>query len=396
MIRDLFNKPVWVKRLVITAAIIPFVLAWGEVFTRQLIPQNVDDKMNIFVSNPVIGFNFKPNANAFEKGKEYNAPYHINSLGLRDREYGEKKDGILRILLLGDSFSVSHGLPIENSLSRQMEKALQEVADSEKKSIKFQVINAAAGGYSPYNYLKAYQYWAPVLNPDAVVVGLSPDDYDSGNANMHYFVENGEIMGLYSDGQTPEKDGTSSFKKLRKWLSWNSEFYVLMRNFFYYNDFVAWMTLRQNPGGIEDDSQLQSYMVNQQRKMKNLWSKSFKYLQQLRDATVSDGVALVLIRIPLKMEIDPEQYRMVLDKKGLKKEQIDLNQPLKVISAFCSKENIPVLNPGPALRKCQAHKPCFFLLDGHWNARGVRVASASIAKQWRDLNLMPWATSDGK
>ena len=73
------------------------------------------------------------------------APYYINSLGLRDREYGPKKEGVFRILLLGDSFSVSHGLPIEESLSRQMEKTLQEIADKEGKTIKFEVVNGAVG-----------------------------------------------------------------------------------------------------------------------------------------------------------------------------------------------------------------------------------------------------------
>jgi hypothetical protein len=72
--------------------------------------------------------------------------------------------------------TIGDGLPIEVSLSRQMERALQAGADSDEMSVKFEVINAAIGGYSPYNYWKAYRRWAPVLNPDVVVVGVSPDD----------------------------------------------------------------------------------------------------------------------------------------------------------------------------------------------------------------------------
>ena len=116
------------------AIVAPFVLLWGEMFTRVLIPQNVDSRMDIFTSDPVIGFIYKPYAKTYEKGKEYNAPYRINSLGLRDREYAAKEKGTFRALLLGDSFSVSHGLPIENSLSRQIERALQEIADSDHSS----------------------------------------------------------------------------------------------------------------------------------------------------------------------------------------------------------------------------------------------------------------------
>jgi len=54
------------------------------------------------------------------------------------------------VLLVGDSFSASHGLPIEDSLSRQLERALQAVADLEEMPVKIEVVNAANGGYSPY------------------------------------------------------------------------------------------------------------------------------------------------------------------------------------------------------------------------------------------------------
>ena len=57
------------------AVMVPFALLWGEMFTRVLLPQNVDSKMNIFATDPVVGFTYKPNAKTYEKGKEYNALY---------------------------------------------------------------------------------------------------------------------------------------------------------------------------------------------------------------------------------------------------------------------------------------------------------------------------------
>jgi len=365
------------RRFFVLAVAAPFVLLWGEMFTRVLLPQNVDSKMDILAADPIIGFTYKPNAKTYEKGKEYNAFYQTNSLGLRDREYGPKKEGVFRVLLLGDSFSVSHGLPIEESLSRQMEKALQGVADSDRRRVKFEVINAAAGGYSPYNYWKAYRRWAPVFRPDAVVVGLSPDDYDCSNENVKV-------------GQRPESGEEISIKKLRKWLSWNSEFYILMRNLFYYNDLVARITLWRSPGGLENESQLKLYMIQERENMAKAWSKAFLYLQDLRRETTADDVRMIVIPVPLKMEIDLEQYRQTLASKGLKSEQIDLDQQFREISVFCKQEHIPVLDPRTAMRMRQAKVPCYFMLDGHWNAEGVRVASVSLARQWRDLGLPPW------
>jgi SGNH hydrolase-like domain, acetyltransferase AlgX len=352
--------------------------------------------MDIFASDPVIGYTYEPNAKTYEKGKEYNAPYLINSLGLRDREYGAKKSGVFRVLLLGDSFSVSHGLPIESSLSRQMEKSMQEAADSDGIPIKFEVINAAVGGYSPYNYWKAYSRWAPTFKPDLVLVVLSPDDYECDNEYGHYLIEKGEILDIYKDGQQPNRGGRISIKKLRKWLSWNSEFYIIMRNFFYYNDIVSRIILWKSPGGVENDTQLQLYMVSQRENIKDAWSKGFSYLQRLQKEAAADGVTVILTKIPLKIEIDSTQYRQVLMTKGLKDEQIDLDQQLREISAFSKKENVPFLDPRQALRERNIEVPCYFVLDGHWNAEGIRIAAASMARQWRELALPPWTYQKAK
>lgn len=358
----------------------PFVFLWGEVFTRILLPQSVDPKMNIYAVDPVIGFTYIPYAKTYEKGMEYNALYEINSLGLRDREHGVKKKNIFRILLLGDSFSVSHGLPIQDSLGPQMERSLQKITDSDGKYLKIEVISTAVGGYSPYNYWKAYRRWKPIFDPDAVLVGLSPDDYDCSNENLIF---------------APDPVGNERFsiKRVRKILSWNSEFYILLRNFLYYNDVVGSIILRRSPGGVEDDYQLQSYVVAQRENLAKVWSKSFSYIQNLREEVAADGVTLVLMRIPLKMEIDTSQYMQVLATKNLKDEQIDLDQPLKAIAAFCDEEKIPLLNPLPALRERQSHVPCYFLYDGHWNSEGIRVAAVSMARQWHQLGIPPYAYS---
>jgi acetyltransferase AlgX (SGNH hydrolase-like protein) len=368
----------------------PFVLIWGEAFTRVLLPQNVDSQMNIFKADPVIGFTYKPNAKTYEKGREYNALYEINNLGLRDREYGVKKDGIIRVLLLGDSFSVSHGLPIEDSLSRQLERALQAIADSQGMPVKFQVVNAAIGGYSPYNYWKAYRRWASVFNPDVVLIGLSPDDYDCNNENARYQIEGGVTMAIIKERQHPATGGKNQIRKLRKWLSWNSEFYILMRNFLYYNDIVGHISLWMNANAEERDTQLQQYEVPQPESMKKAWAKTFSYLKKLSEETAADRVAMIVVSIPLKMEIDPKEFRQTLEASGLKSQQIDINQPLKEISAFCKAEKIPFLDPRPVLRQRHAEVPCYFMYDGHWIAEGIRAAVTYIARQWRDMRIPSW------
>lgn len=389
-VQDHYTKFLWPKRLLLMALIAPLVLIWGEIFTRMLLPQNLDSRMNIFAPDPVIGFTYMPNAKTYEKGREYNALYQINSVGLRDREYGPKREGVFRGLLVGDSFSASHGLPIEESLSRQLERALQAAIDLQGLSVKVEIVNAASGGYSPYNYWKAYRRWAAVFKPDVVIVGLSPDDFDCTNENSQYVIKAGEIMGILKRGQEHTNWARNSSKMLRKWLSSSSQLYILMRNYFYYNDLVGLLSLSVAAKDMKQVEQLQQYIVPQPQSMEAAWQKTFSYIDLLFRETANDGVGMVVIPIPLKSEVDRKEYEHALASSGLNPEQIDINQPLNEISAFCRGRNIPLLDPRRALRERNEQVPCYFIYDGHWVAEGIRVASASIAKQWFERGLFPF------
>jgi hypothetical protein len=387
------NRSVWPRRLFLMAVIAPCALLWGELFTRELLPQSVDARMNIYKPDSVVGYIYEPNSTTYEKGKEYNALYRINGVGLRDRDYGAKDPGKFRVLLLGDSFSVSHGLAIEDSLSRQLERSLQTMIDPDRRKVTVEVVNTATGGYSPYNYWKAYQRWARVFRPDAVVVGLSPDDYDCSNEDSEYLIQDGDIQAAYKAGEKPPDVGGKSITGLRKWLAWNSEFYVLMRSFFYYNDLAGQASLWVTARGEAQLGQLRQYVVPPPEDIGKAWARTFHYLQKLKHETAADGAALILVPIPLSLEIDPGDFRRTLAASGLTPARVDPDQPLRMISEFAGREGLAVLDPRAELREREKYRRCYFVYDGHWNADGIRVATSSIAKQWRELGLPPFDNS---
>lgn len=383
-----FRSLLWRASVMLLVAV-PLTVLWGELFTRILLPQNLDSKMDIYAVDPVIGFIYQPGARAFEKGREYNVLYEINRVGLRDRDYGPKGKQDFRVLLLGDSFAASHGLAVEDSLSRQMEKALQTAVDRDGMPIKIEVINAAVGGYSPYNYWKAYQRWAPVVRPDVIIVGLSPDDHDCSNEDCTYIIKDGALLGMIRKGEDPPVAQGRSVKEIRKWLSWNSQFYVLLRNFIYYNDLVGQISRKALAKEMQRN-QLPRFLTPQPQEMERAWAKTFAYLRQLRIDAANDAVEMIVIPIPSKVEIDPMEYRRVLDGSGLSPDQLDIHQPLRQITLNSKKEGIPLLDPSAAIRQRHTEVPCYFVYDGHWIAEGIRTAADSIAMQWRTLGLRPW------
>ena len=67
-----------------------------------------------------IPFNFKPGG----EGRYAGVPIRINREGFRDREIGQRRDGEVRIAVIGDSIAFGHGLRDEDTLSRRLESKL--------------------------------------------------------------------------------------------------------------------------------------------------------------------------------------------------------------------------------------------------------------------------------
>lgn len=385
LVRMITHSP-W-RRALLMMLLFPLALIWGELFTRVLLPQQLDSRMNIFKGDPVAGFIFEPGSSTYETGREYRVLYEINSDGIRDREYGNKKSSHYRVLLLGDSFSVSHGLTIEDSLSRQLERALQAAIDIEKSGVTVQVINGAVGGYSPFNYWKAYQRWDPVYKPDVAVVALSPDDYEVPNEYATYMIEKGITLKVARLGDNAEPKRAGIIRRARKWLSWNSHIYILLRNFFYYNEIVGRISLRLSGRGEPDLGQFKQYAVS---RVGNIWVKAFSYFQLLFADTMARDVPLIMVRIPMKIEIDAEEQKLRLDSLRLTDDELNLDRPLREISQLLSDSAIPLLDPRPALREHHSRERCYFVYDGHWNAEGISVAADSLIDQWQQMRLPPF------
>src|SRR5262245_65012325 len=72
-------------------------------------------------ADPVLHHRLRPGYTANRRGVEF----RINAMGLKDREYPPgKRAGVFRILMLGDSFTEGFGLPIAQTMPKQLEVLL--------------------------------------------------------------------------------------------------------------------------------------------------------------------------------------------------------------------------------------------------------------------------------
>jgi lysophospholipase L1-like esterase len=98
--------------------------------------------------------------------------YRYNSLGFRDAEIGPKREGVRRVLVLGDSFTEGQGVAESDAYPRVLERLLDA-----QKAGGWEVRNCGRRGA---DFPKLYERFEALLSlsPDVVVYGMVLNDAD--------------------------------------------------------------------------------------------------------------------------------------------------------------------------------------------------------------------------
>ncbi len=86
----------------------------------------------------------------------------------------EKKEGVFRILCLGDSILFGYGVDNHETFSFYLEEVLNKYS----KNVRYEVINAAVPGWGPVEYLLFLKNEGYKYNPDLVITTNFTDDFD--------------------------------------------------------------------------------------------------------------------------------------------------------------------------------------------------------------------------
>jgi lysophospholipase L1-like esterase len=98
-------------------------------------------------------------------------PYRTNALGFRERDLATPKPaGLVRVLMLGDSFTEGGGLAEADTIPRRVETALHASCPG------VEVVNAGTASYSPILEYLVLTDVAASLAPDLVVLNLDMTD----------------------------------------------------------------------------------------------------------------------------------------------------------------------------------------------------------------------------
>lgn len=107
--------------------------------------------------------------------------YRHDSLGLRDRELGEKVAGEFRVLLIGDSNVYGWGVPEPDLLARQLERELGGGVLGGRTA---RVVGAGFPGYNTEDQRALYHRLRDQVQPDLVLIAWFMNDCERFGLNL--------------------------------------------------------------------------------------------------------------------------------------------------------------------------------------------------------------------
>jgi lysophospholipase L1-like esterase len=156
------------RRLLSALASITFALLLAEGLVRVLAPQAVTPLLagigpdGMVRSDARLGWVWTPGY----RGRGFrDTIVEIDSIGLRDHEYGPKRAGEIRILSLGDSFAFGTGVELDETYAKVLERLLR----ARFPDLSVAVINAGVVGWSQQQMIRALPALRAALAPDLVV-----------------------------------------------------------------------------------------------------------------------------------------------------------------------------------------------------------------------------------
>jgi hypothetical protein len=334
----------------------------------------------------------------------------INSEGLRDREHTRiKPAGTVRIAVLGDSFTEAMHVPMEQTFWSLLEHKLQECNAFPGKTV--EVINFGVSGYGTAQELMTLRQKVWDYSPDLVVLAFTTlnDIYDNSRAlsrteDVPYFVyHNGELTydASFRDSRT-YRQRDSNLNRLGRWLHNRLRFVQLIHNV----QFVAklkltdWRNRRrlaaQNPTKRADASpttvhnaedigiENMIYLEPQDENWNEAWHVTEGLIRQMRDDVAQKKTRFLMVTLSNAIQVYPDP---VVRQKFLEYIGGNIFYPNLRLKALAEREQIDFLDLAQPMQVYADQHKVFLhgfgsdIGNGHWNARGHKLAAELIAQK---------------
>lgn len=255
-------KSLFINLIVLFVSII-ISLILAELLSKVFFPQ----PLGLFIHDEQLGFKLQPNYMGWHAKLGFRVKIETNKYGMRNREIGEKINGNIRILGLGDSNPYGWGVGNDESCLSLLENALNNSFDN-----RIEMINAAVPAYCTFHSGKLLTLYGDSLKIDIALLFITPENDLSENETFY-------------EGRFKLVEKNNFFTKLEK----SSVLYYIIHRLYkrYNND-------NSNSTAIQVEHRLHMARDLMNKRI----SITCELIAQANDAAKKSGVELVVILPP--------------------------------------------------------------------------------------------------
>lgn len=355
----------WYFYLLVPLTVTLVTLALIELLLVLFAPVPASMSTNMYYrADPVTGFAHAPGAvGRYPTGISAVA----NSKGLRDHETTlEKPADTRRILVLGDSFTVGVNVEMEDAYPQVLERLLNEGAAST-----VEVINAAVGGTSPFQYAQYFDHYGEDYSPDEVLVGffVGNDTYD--------LAQSVEDLATAVNGQrVSRKAAAGNFVKLRIMLHQHSNLVRLVQG----ASLIEVSAMRQDCEDFSDNligiaqHRVQNHRIDKGSN-RALSANAVNQILRIKQKADSMGIPLTVALIPDELQINEALRKRVMPAE--ESHHYDFTLPQRLLAEEFAALGIATFDLLPVFLN---DPRCLYMNDSHWTPDGNVLAASAIAR----------------
>ena len=345
------------------------------------------------INDPHFHHRLKPNTTYPFTSVEFNLHVRTNSYSLRGLDpVVPKPPGVIRILMLGDSFTFGFPVRDEETFSSLIERGLKE------RGYPVEVINGGVSGYSPVlEYLSLRDQFLR-FDPDLVVLW-----YDRADLQDDALFEKNLLYDAH--GRIVRADPRYIHGRLDRW-GWVQAHSVIAE--YVQRKFVrTFETIRVlGVGGYaktilrgerakvaiarlkreQDQRDLPLYdrfLVIRETTTPELlaryWPISAKYLLMIRDLLAERGIPFLLGTYPYGVTVGPDQWAEGRVYWGFERGKVYHSDVARnLFRRFAAEEKIPLIRTFQSFREAAKTAKLYYDQDGHFTPAGQRVIATVV------------------
>ena len=333
-------------------------------------------------------------------------------------EMRSKQAGLIRIGVLGDSFTLGAPIPDEQVYPFVLERAL-----ASRAARPVEVVNMGVSAYGVHQEKAALEEQGLALHPDVVVVALYLGNDLQETLGLHhkeYHPNTGQLVAVYDhqivDGRmvsvppAQASAGGSPLFRLKRWLGGHSGLYAalvprikrsaLMRKVGTTGGLMAQVPARLSPEArtllVWGGDGMASLLRKVPPAMEDAWEILLRHLDAMNADCRAHGARFVVVLIPYRIQLVPEEREKLNKLVGLRDADFDLELPNHRIRAWGEAAGVPVIDLLDDFRRVPDPGSLYFAGDIHWNAKGHVLAGRALARALVDRGIVPARESGGR